>query len=120
MIPVTSKVLEKVISISNNRLLHQNQFAFRPQSRTDDTLFALTEQISIFLDHKRHLLVVSLDIKVAFDNVWWPAILRNLKQYNCPKYVYTHKESHDWLLYSFLLKRSVHACNNSNIKKHRY
>jgi hypothetical protein len=31
------------------------------------------------------IVLVSLDVKGAFDAAWWPAILKELKDYGCPK-----------------------------------
>jgi len=30
------------------------------------------------------LVIVSLDVKGAFDAAWWPAILNELRAYECP------------------------------------
>jgi hypothetical protein len=32
--------------------------------------------------------VIILDIKGAFDHCWWPQILKQLKEKNCPKNLY--------------------------------
>jgi hypothetical protein len=33
-------------------------------------------------------ILVSLDVKGAFDCAWWPRILKTLKELNCPKSLY--------------------------------
>ena len=32
--------------------------------------------------------MVILDVQGAFDAAWWPGILRELKEYKCPKNLY--------------------------------
>lgn len=37
---------------------------------------------------KRETLLISLDVKGAFDSAWWPSILNQLKLLNCPRNLY--------------------------------
>jgi len=34
------------------------------------------------------VILVSFDVKGAFDAAWWPSILKTLKEFNCPKILY--------------------------------
>jgi hypothetical protein len=46
---------------------------------------AIKENIEGNLKQKDCTSVVSLDVRGAFDTAWWPSILRNLKEFKCPK-----------------------------------
>jgi hypothetical protein len=37
---------------------------------------------------KGQIVLVSLDVKGAFDAVWWPSILKALKDFYCPRNLY--------------------------------
>jgi len=54
--------------------------------------------IHIYLEEgmkQGHIAVlVSLDIKDAFDAAWWPSILKTLKEFNCPKNLYNLAKSY--------------------------
>jgi len=38
--------------------------------------------------------LVSLDVKGAFDAVWWPAILKDMKEFYCPRNLYNFTRSY--------------------------
>jgi ribonuclease HI len=94
LIPVFGKLLEKLMTqrlthfMYSKELMTSNQFGFRQQTSTVD---ALHNAIDIVRAAKRdglQVVTVSLDIKAAFDNAWWPAILHRLKRMNCPYNLY--------------------------------
>jgi hypothetical protein len=39
-------------------------------------------------------ILVSLDVKGAFDAAWWPSILKTLIEFNCPKNLYNLAKSY--------------------------
>lgn len=41
-------------------------------------------------------LVITLDIKNAFNNVWWPAVLAGLGKQDCPENIYKLTKSFFW------------------------
>jgi hypothetical protein len=57
------------------------------------------------------IILVSLDIKTAFDAAWWPNILKSLQDSGCPKNLF-------YLVKSYLNERSAILSTNS-IKKER-
>jgi len=40
------------------------------------------------LQQRNYVVMVSLDVKGAFDAAWWPSILSNFRDLRCPKYLY--------------------------------
>ncbi|GBM11439.1 RNA-directed DNA polymerase from mobile element jockey, partial [Araneus ventricosus] len=84
------KCLEKLIVNKVTWHLHQNnyfnssQFGFMPQKCTEDALMRLFEIILNGKKRKLFTTLVFLDIKGAFDNAWWPAILSLLRSANIP------------------------------------
>ena len=55
--------------------------------------------------------LISLDVKGAFDAAWWPSILNGLKAYNCPKNLYNLSNSY------FSQRTAVLSSNNISIQK---
>jgi ribonuclease HI len=91
---VVAKVLEKLVinrinyHMYSNNLLSELQFGFTPQKSTEDAINHLLNLAKNQIKKHQYLLVILLDIKGAFDNCWWPQILRQLKEKNCPKNLY--------------------------------
>jgi len=40
------------------------------------------------------IVIVSLDVKGAFNAVWWPSILKQLRELKCPKKLYSLSASY--------------------------
>jgi len=40
------------------------------------------------------IVLVSLDVQVAFDAAWWPGFLNELREYKCPKNLYELTKSY--------------------------
>ena len=53
-----------------------------------DALRTLTQKIADAKQRKQHVIGVSLDIKAAFDNAWWPALHERLRRTHCSKNVH--------------------------------
>ena len=75
LLPILSKILEKVISIQltkyleNNNLLNKSQHAYRNNCSTEQALVNVTEQIYKSTDKGEISLLVFLDLSKAFDSV---------------------------------------------------
>lgn len=95
----------------SNNILHRNQFGFTPESSTTHTIMNTMNFIYRKWEEGYHLFLTSLDIKGAFDNLWWPAVLANLKKYNCPRNLFL-------ILNSYLQNRQAGIFNpNTRIVK---
>ena len=71
-----------------NNLLNHNQFGFTPKKCTTDAAITVKEFIEEGLRKGLITILVSLDVKGAFDAAWWPSILMALKDFNCPRNLY--------------------------------
>jgi hypothetical protein len=69
----------------SNNLLNQSQFGFTPKKSAIDAALAVKEYLEEGMREGHIAIIVSLDIKSAFDAAWWPSILKSLKEFNCPK-----------------------------------
>ena len=94
LLNIFGKILEKLIvnrinyHIYKNNLDNPRQFGFKAQKSTVDALHLAIDKIKSALKNKNLVLAVSLDIKAAFDNAWWPALLKRLLHIKCPKNIY--------------------------------
>ncbi|UYV76942.1 hypothetical protein LAZ67_14002510 [Cordylochernes scorpioides] len=111
MLPGLGKILERLIltrlSWRAERMCkaQPNQFGFRPCKSTIAALLKLKNTLSRSLDLFKSAILLSFDVKGAFDNVLHSSILRALRKSDCPKNV------HD-LIRSFLAHRSVRLSVN--------
>jgi len=86
---VGGKVLEKILinRIMNhtysNDLLNSNQFGITPKKSVVDSALAVKEYLEEGM-REGHILV-SLDVKGAFDAAWRPSTLKTLKEFKYPK-----------------------------------
>ena len=88
LLPVLDKLLEQLIT---GRLMDifqicgrysEKLFVFRRDRSTED---AMVEMVNIVKgSSNKYALGVFLDVSGAFDNLWWPSIMRELKQMSCP------------------------------------
>lgn len=85
LLPVTSKVLEKIIPeqlltyLENKNLLHLLQFGFR-QNYLTETL--LLEQVKQSVDKGLNVGAVFLDVKLAFDTMNHDLLISKLSLYD--------------------------------------
>jgi len=88
------KVLEKLLinrinhHVFTDDIMNKNQFGFTPQRSTTNAAMAVKRFIEEGLSAGEIIVLISLDVKGAFDAAWWPSILNGLKDYNCPKNLY--------------------------------
>ncbi len=91
LLPVLSKVLEKVVSeqflrhLENNNLLHPLQFGFRHNYSTETATCLLLENIKWSLDKGFKVGAVFLDLKKPFDTVNHNIFMSKITKYNISK-----------------------------------
>lgn len=82
-----SKVLERVFLrrldgfLSSYKILHENQFGFRPNTSTLNAVFCLVSEISRSLDLRDEVLALFLDLTKAFDMVNHQMLLHKLEKF---------------------------------------
>jgi len=87
-------VLEKVLinrinhHIYSHDLVNTNHYGFTPQRNTIDAAMAVKDFVEEGLVAGELIVLVSLDVKGAFDATCWPSILNGLKACGCPKNLY--------------------------------
>jgi len=68
------------------------QFAFLPERSTYHAMETLVTEINQAFAEREFFVVISLDIKGAYNNAWWPAILAELhrahERFECPTNLY--------------------------------
>jgi len=112
LINTGGKVLEKVLIsrinhyVFSHDYMNSNQFGFTPQKSTTDAIMAVKNVITEGLEAGDVFVLVSLDVKGAFDSAWWPAILNGLRAYECPNNLYK-------LARSYFTQRSASLSTNN-------
>lgn len=90
LLPIFGKILEALILLKLNKAIEgkmaPNQFGFVKGKSTEDAIVRFTETVDGCTD--KYAIAIFLDIKGAFDNVWWPSVLHELKLKNCPKNIF--------------------------------
>ena len=117
LINVFGKLLERLIidrltfHLNTFNFSHPRQFGFKQQISTSTAIQTALDVIRNAKANCEHVVAVSLDIKAAFDNAWWPAIFHRLHSYNCPTNIYQ-------ILLSYITDRIVEFnFADTNIKK---
>ena len=104
LLNISAKIFERMVAnrlkwlINKHNWLHSAQFGFKPHTSTVDALNHLKEIILNGRWKKLETLVLSYDIKGAFDTAWHPFILKKLLNSNCPQGIFN-------ILVSFLQER---------------
>jgi len=84
LLPIISKVMEKLVSrkmwkhLNNNKLISNKQFGFRAGHSTSDALTYVSQRLTNSLNNREEARVICLDISRAFDRVWHPGVLAKL------------------------------------------
>jgi hypothetical protein len=85
LLPVYGKILEKLLKARLARLapLHSGvQFGFVAGRSTSDALVRYKNTVKG--SNKKYVMTIFVDVRGAFDNVWWPALIRNLRNRGIP------------------------------------
>ena len=75
LLPILSKILEKVVAcqltsfLEQNKLLSPSQHGFRPKLSTETALLTITDRLYRNIDNKKISLLLLLDLSKAFDSV---------------------------------------------------
>jgi hypothetical protein len=91
LLNIGGKLLERLminrilLHIYSNDLFNDNQYGFTPQRGTVDAVMEDKKFTEESLRLKQCTVMVSLDVKGAFDAAWWPSILQKLRELKCPK-----------------------------------
>ncbi|CAK1596680.1 unnamed protein product [Parnassius mnemosyne] len=91
LLPVFGKVLEKMFvnrmswQLGRENKMSNRQYGFVAQRGTEDALYDAMEIIKKGIKDKEIVVIVSIDIEGAFDNAWWPAIIKELNNKNLDK-----------------------------------
>ena len=103
LLDIGGKLLEKImINRINHRVdsrgyMNENQYGFRPQKCTIDAAMAINDFVQQGLAAGEVIALISLDVQGAFDAAWWPAILNELRECECPKNLYELTKSYLFL-----------------------
>ncbi|CAH2106911.1 unnamed protein product [Euphydryas editha] len=85
LLPVLSKLLEKILLRRLSLAMHENyvtpnhQFCFRPEHATKEQIHRVCKCISNSLEQKEYCSSVFLDVQQAFDRVWHKGLLCKIK-----------------------------------------
>jgi retron-type reverse transcriptase len=74
--------------------MNGNQFSFTPGKSTTDAILAVTDYIEEGIKQRDITILISLDVKGAFDAAWWPSIIHALKEFSCPKDLFNLAKSY--------------------------
>ena len=87
LLPSASKILEQLVHkrlysfCENNKILHSNQYGFRPKPSTIDAVSKFTADIVSSLKSNMITYAVFLDLSKAFDTIYHDILLRKLHLY---------------------------------------
>ena len=87
LLPVFSKVLEKVVfykvveHLESNQILYTRQYGFRKNHSTNDAVVDLVNEILKGNENGNDILAVFIDLKKAFDTCTFDNIIRKLCKY---------------------------------------
>ncbi|UYV84813.1 hypothetical protein LAZ67_X003594 [Cordylochernes scorpioides] len=113
-----SKIFETIIKnkilnyYNHNNLLSHRQHGFTKRKSTITALDKITETI---LKHKQNELValIAIDISGAFDNAWWPALIKRMDEDHVPAVLIK-------IIQSFLNRRRKTSLTFSNTTISKY
>lgn len=86
LLPILSKVFEKLLKtrldkiLSENNIFPDHQFGFRSKHSTIEQVHRVTDKIRNALENKEYCAGAFLDIQQAFDKVWHQGLLYKLKK----------------------------------------
>jgi len=68
--------------------LNNNQYGFTPQKSAIEAAIVAMEYLEETLREGKIAIIVTLEVKEAFDSAWWPNIIVTQQKFKCPKNVY--------------------------------
>ena len=86
LLPVCSKILEKVIAnqlskfLESRNVFHKNQYAYRSGLGTQDALLNINETVYREMDNSNLTLLILLDLSKAFDSVHHQILIRKIRK----------------------------------------
>ena len=86
LLSVVGNVFERIVAqvvcchLSENYLLSNQQFGFRPRRPTSDLQMLLTKKWQDVLDDGQDTVIVALDIASALNRMWYVGLLENSMQ----------------------------------------
>jgi hypothetical protein len=87
LLPIISKLLEKLIlkiirsDTNTEEWIPSHQFGFRENHSAVRQIHRITHKIHQALENKEYCTSVFLDVKQAFDRVWYPGLLYKINKY---------------------------------------
>ena len=75
-----TKIFERLIYFSANKLISKNQSGFQPGDSCINQLLSISHEIFTPFDNRLEVRSVFLDISKAFDKVWHERLIFKLKQ----------------------------------------
>ena len=108
-----SKIFEKVVAnyivdfLESNNILYEHQYGFRKGHSTNHAVITLVERVAKALDTGKIVVGVYLDIRIAFDAIDHPILLRKLYSLGIRGNLYT------WIK-SYLTNRSQFVMYNNS------
>ena len=118
ILPIVSKVFEKLVHKRLNRyleyhnILYTNQFGFREKHSTELALISLNNFITNSFEKKDFALSIFLDFSKAFDTVNFDILIRKLRHYGVRGVVFKCFES-------YLSTRQQHVIFNNTSSENR-
>ena len=113
LLPIFSKIIEKHVEttlrnfLNENSILSKLQFGFKSMNSTIDALVSIIYEISSALNRNQKCVLLTFDLKSAFDVVDHNILINKLSQFCAPK-------TTDWFK-SFLSKRVLFVSHNNSI-----
>lgn len=102
LLPVVSKVLERVVYVQlsqyliKNNILPVHQSGFREGHSTTTALLSITDNIARALDKKLAAILIALDYSKAFDVIDHDLLVAKLKFYGCDDIALSFFKSYLW------------------------
>ena len=107
ILPCFSKIIEKIMAmrllnyLTNNSLLIENQYGFRPNYSTELAVQQLCQHMYDAIDNKLYQITIFCDLTKAFDTLSHSILLSKLQTYGI------RGKANDWFK-SYLLQTTIH------------
>ena len=72
----------------SHAFMNTHRYGFTPQKGTIDAAMEVKKFVKEGLAAGEVIILISLDVKGAFDAAFWPSILNGLRACGCPKNLY--------------------------------